>query len=58
MDRKDKHQLLMEAYIDADFQKELKGIRDKIRNDFEEFAKTYSGNVMLSYGLRGYETCI
>ena len=27
-------------------------------NDFEEFAKAYSGNVMLSYGLRGYETCI
>ena len=27
-------------------------------NDFEEFAKTYSGNVMLSYGLRVYETCI
>ena len=39
MDRIDKHKLLMEAYIDADFQNELKGIRDKIRNDFEEFAK-------------------
>lgn len=39
MDRIDKHKLLMEAYIDADFQSELKSIRDKIRNDFEEFAK-------------------
>lgn len=29
----------MEAYIDADFQNELKDVRDKIRNDFEEFAR-------------------
>lgn len=39
MDKIDKHKLLMEAYDDADFQNELKVVRDKIRNDFEEFAR-------------------